>query len=96
MDHIIPARRPDLELINKKKKRICCVLDFTVPVVHRVKIKESEKIKKHGPCPKTSKTVEHESDGEINCSWCSWNSPQGLEEETRGIGNQWKNRDYYS
>ena len=42
-DHLIPARRPDLILINKKKKRICKIVDFAVPVDHRINLKESEK-----------------------------------------------------
>ena len=45
-DHLIPARRPDLVLINKKK-RTCQLVDFAVPADHRVKLKESEKIDKY-------------------------------------------------
>ena len=40
MNHPILARRPYLVLINKKK-RICHLVDFAIPVYHRVKIKES-------------------------------------------------------
>ena len=45
-DHLIPARRPDLIIINKKKKKkkkICKIVDFAVPVDHRMILKESEK-----------------------------------------------------
>ena len=45
-DHLIPAWRLDLIMINskkKKKKRICRIMDFAVPADHRVKLKESEK-----------------------------------------------------
>ena len=43
-DHLIPARRPDLIIIiNKKKKKICKIIDFAVPVDHRIILKESEK-----------------------------------------------------
>ena len=50
-DPLIPARRPDLEIIiknkkNKKKKvkkRTCRIVDFAVQADHRVKIKETEK-----------------------------------------------------
>ena len=42
-DHQISARRPDLIIINKKKKRICKIVDFAVPVDHRIKMKECEK-----------------------------------------------------
>ncbi len=37
-DHLISARRPDLIIINKKQ-RICKIVDFAVPVDHRVKPK---------------------------------------------------------
>ena len=33
-DHLIPARRPDLIIINKRK-RICKIVDFAVPADHR-------------------------------------------------------------
>ena len=40
-DHLISARRPDLIIINKKK-RTCKIVDFAVPADHRMKLKESE------------------------------------------------------
>ena len=45
-DHLIPARRPDLVLFDKKK-RTCHLEDFAVPADHRVKMKEREKIDKY-------------------------------------------------
>ena len=42
-DHLISARRPDLIIINKKKERICKIVDFAVPADHRIKPKEWEK-----------------------------------------------------
>ena len=41
-DYLILARRPDLIIINKKK-RICKIVDFAVPVDHWIKLKECEK-----------------------------------------------------
>ena len=41
-DHLISARRPDLIIINKKK-RTCKIVDFAVPANHRIKLKECEK-----------------------------------------------------
>ena len=49
-DHLIPARRPDLMIITKKKKkkkRICRIVDFAVPVDHRINLKECEKKDKY-------------------------------------------------
>ena len=40
-DHLISARRPDLIIINKKK-RICKIVDFAVPADRRIKLKEWE------------------------------------------------------
>ena len=41
--HLIPAWRPDLIVINYKKKRTCKIVDFAVPADHRIKLKECEK-----------------------------------------------------
>ena len=46
MDHQIPPRRPDLIIINKKK-RICKIVDFAVPTDHRINLKDSEKKDKY-------------------------------------------------
>ena len=45
-DHLILARRPDLIIINKKK-RICKIVDFPVPADHKIHLKESEKEHKY-------------------------------------------------
>ena len=43
-DHLIPVRRPDLIITNKKKKKkICKIVDFAVPADHKINLKESEK-----------------------------------------------------
>ena len=41
-DLLIPARRPDLIIINKKE-RICKIVNFADPVYHRINLKECEK-----------------------------------------------------
>ena len=45
-DHLISARRPDLIIINKRK-RICKIVDFAIPGDHRINLKESEKKDKY-------------------------------------------------
>ena len=45
-DHQISARRPDLMIINKKK-RTCKIVDFAVPADLRIKLKEYEKKDKY-------------------------------------------------
>ena len=42
MDTLISARRTDLIIINKKE-RTCRIVDFAVPVDHRIKLKDCEK-----------------------------------------------------
>ena len=44
--HLLSARRPDLLIINKKK-RICKIVDFTVSADLRIKLKECEKKDKY-------------------------------------------------
>ena len=45
-DPPIPARRPDLIIIDKKK-RTCKIVDFAVSADHRIKLKECEKKDKY-------------------------------------------------
>ena len=71
MDHLFSVWRPDLAFKEKKKKRICHLVDV-VPIDFRMEIKESTKIL--DPCLRTEKTLEHEGQDNTSCSWCSWNS----------------------
>ena len=45
-NHLFPARRPDLIIINKKK-RIYKIVDFAVPADHRINLKECAKRDKY-------------------------------------------------
>ena len=47
---LISARRPDLIVINKKK-RTCKIVDFAVLTDHRIKLKEREKKDKYLDLP---------------------------------------------
>ena len=69
-NHLISARRRDLIIINKKKrKKICKIVVFTVPADHRIKLKECEKIDKYLDLARElkKKTTEHEGDIYTNC-----------------------------
>ena len=46
MNHLFSARRPDLIVINNKK-RTYRIVDFAVPADHRIKQKECEKKHKY-------------------------------------------------
>ena len=71
-DHLIPARRPDLIIINKKK-RICKIVDFAIPADHRINLKESEKKDKYLDLARElKKSVEHENNDCANCDY--WGS----------------------
>ena len=45
-DHVIEARRPDLVVVDKKKKS-CHISDFPVPGDRRIEEKEKDKIEKY-------------------------------------------------
>ena len=46
-DHLIPASRPDLIIINNEKKKICKIVDFVYLADHRIKLKECKKRDKY-------------------------------------------------
>ena len=79
-----------LKIINNKK-RTCRIVDFAVLADHRVKSKESKKNDKFLDLVRElkKKTVEHESDGDTNCNWCSWISTGPW-----GLGNNRKSGDH--
>ena len=53
---------------QKKKKKICKVVDFAVPADHRIKLKESEKRDKYLDLARElKKTKEHEGDNYTDC-----------------------------
>ena len=58
-------------------RRTWRVVDFAVQVHHKVKLKDSEKKDKFQDLARErKKTMEHESDGDINYNWCSLQSPK--------------------
>ena len=79
-DQLIPARRPDLRIINKKKrkkeKRKKNVLNSRLcrPSGQQSKIerkrKESQVLR---PCQRTYKAMEHEVDGDTDYNLSAWN-----------------------
>ena len=72
-DHLILARRPDLIIINKKK-RTCKIVDFAVTADHRIKLKECEKKDKYLHIAReVENTMEHADDNYTNCNWRVWN-----------------------
>ena len=82
-DHLISARWSDLIIINKKK-RICRIVDFTVPADHRVKLSEVEKRDKYLDLARELKKL--------------WNMkvtiiPIIIGAKTRGLGNDEMGRD---
>ena len=67
MFYRILGRRPELMLINEKKKRTCHQRDFGVPTHHKVKMKLIENIDKYlNPVRELKRLVLLESDGDIS------------------------------
>ena len=95
MDHLTPVKRPDLEIIHKKKK-IYHLMHCTISVDPRVKVKESEKINKYLDLARElKKTVGHTGDGDTNCSWCTQNDSQKIGKVIGTVRNQGKNHCAY-
>ena len=66
-DHLIPVRRPDLIIINKKK-RTCKIVDFALTADNRIKLKECEKKDKYFNLARQfKKTMKHAGDNYTNC-----------------------------
>ena len=69
-DQLISTRRPDLIIINKKK-RTFKIVDFAVPTDHRIKLREYEKKDKYLDLARElKKTVEYAGDNYTNCDRC--------------------------
>ena len=72
-DHRISARRPDLIIINEKKKKgNCKIIDFAVPADHRIKLKECEKTYKYLDLARELKKLEQAGDNHTYGKWCFW------------------------
>ena len=86
-DSLISARRPDLKIINKKKGRICKIVDFAIPAEKRVKLKECKKGDKYLTLTREikKKTGEHESDVYALYNWCFWYCQQKIATDTIGL-----------
>ena len=86
-DHLIPARRPDLIIINKKR-RTCKIVDFAVLADHRIKLKECEKKNKYlNLAREAKKTIEDESVDFTYCDWCFWHSDPRIIKGPEGFGS---------
>ena len=60
---------------STKKKRTSQIAVLAVLADHRVKLKESKNKDKYLDLAiELKKTMEHESDGDANCNWCTWYS----------------------
>ena len=100
MDLLISARRPDITIIIKKKKkkkpnRTCKIVDFGVPVDHRIKQKESEKKDEYLDFARElKKLMEHDGDSYTDCDWCFWYSHQRIIKGTGGLGGWRARRDH--
>ena len=72
-------------------------MDYAVPAVHWVKIKENENRDNYLNLArelKKKKAVEHEGNSDTNYNWCTWNGPQRLGKEDGRVRNQRTSRNY--
>ena len=76
-DDQISARRPDLRIISNKKEEFL----------------QNCKLCSHGRPQGIEKAVEHESDDDTYCNWCSSYSHQMISKRTGELGNNWTGGD---
>ena len=82
---------------KKTKQRAWRNVNFAIPVDHNVKLKISEnRTKNLDIAMELKKTMEHESDGDTNCNWCTRYSHQRICNGTRRIGNKNMSGDHRS
>ena len=82
-DHLILAIRPDLVIINKKRKlaKLWTLL--------KIKLNKCEKKDKYlNLASELKKGMEHEGDNYTNRDWYFWYSHQRIIKRTRGLGNE--------
>ena len=68
-------------MVNKKKKKICRLEDFTIQADHRMKKNKKRKRREtqvQRPCQRTEEAVEHKGDSDANCNWCTRNDPESV------------------
>ena len=81
-DCVISTRRPDLIIINNKKKSTCKIVDFALTADHWIKLKESKKKDNYLSLARElekKQTIEHEGDnytrlGRLGDPLWFWNS----------------------
>ena len=73
-DHLISARRPDLIIINQKRKKICKIVKFAVPADHRIKLKECKKKDKYLDLARELKKLWNMQVTIIPIDWYFWYS----------------------
>ena len=56
--------------------------------------KKTKKRQILGLYQRTEKVMEHESDGDTNCKWNTWNDPQRIVQGIGRVENRWTNRDH--
>ena len=89
-DHLISTRRPDVVIINiKRKKRIFRIVDFAVSADHRVKLKKSENKDKYRDLFGELKKLWNMKDVYTNCNWCSWLIKQRIDTRTWKSEDEW-------
>ena len=87
-DHLNLARRPGPIILNNKKEYLVNSV-LSVLADHKVKLKKTKtKISNRTLLGNLEKTMEHESDGDTNCNWCTRYSHQRIGTRTRRLVNK--------
>ena len=91
-DHLISARRLELVAIGKKIENLSnnglCHSGWSEGKTERKRKEITEILQENW------KTIQHESDGDSNCNWCTWYSQQNNCTETGRHGNKRRSGDH--
>ena len=81
-------------LRDNKNKRTCQIIDFSIMEENRENQRKQKERQVLEPRKRTKKAVGHEGDGDANCNWHTWNSPQRLCKGTGRVGSQRVNQNH--
>ena len=91
IDNLIPARRPELVIINKKQKQKKYLPNGGLCHPSEPQRENERKRKERlilGPGQRIKKVTEHEIGSDTNCNWCTRNGAQRLGKRIGRAGNR--------
>ena len=83
---MITATRPDLLVLDKAKKSMCKIVDFSIPQDARVEQSQDEKFEKYQDLEREIRRIWQVKKSYPTHSACPWDHPKSLESK---FGRNW-------